>query len=388
MAEAKKELELERNALLAEAKRRTGLSEFGDTWFHVPLDKLIECMHAEAKLSERGEHLWAERLTNFLENRLIRNQLLKDHPEILDEQVTVSAAILSLGRTGSTKTFRLLASPPCHTGIKGWEGFFPFPLEGEEPGNPVERRRRAQAIKDAGPDMEAVFGKTTIETPVEEVFIIEQGFVGTSFECYAWLPTFIEWQKGFDQMPAYEELRVVLQVLQWQDPSRRGAKWILKSPTHMSAPQTLLDAFPNSLIIQTHRDPLKTMPSHCSMITPLYGIYSDDYDAKQVGRFTCERWAAMTNDVIDLRERIGDDRFIDIQYEDLTDDEMGVMRTVFDRMGQPMRAEDEAAMEQHRIDNKRDKWAPHIYDLETYGLSEEIIKSDFARYREKHIAGA
>ena len=88
------------------------------------------------------------------------------------------------------------------------------------------------------------------------------------------------------------------------------------------------------------------------------------------------------------RERIGDDRFIDIQYEDLTGDEMGVMRTVFDRMGQPMRPEDEAAMEQHRIDNKRDKWAPHIYDLETYGLSEEIIKSDFARYRAKHIAGA
>ena len=61
---------------------------------------------------------------------------------------------------------------------------------------------------------------------------------------------------------------------------------------------TLLDAFPNSLIIQTHRDPLKTMPSHCSMITPLYGIYSDDYDAKEVGRFTCQRWAAMTNDVL------------------------------------------------------------------------------------------
>ncbi len=385
MNEVQTRVPLERTALLAEAKRRTGLSDFADDWFTVPLDKLIECMHAEAKLSERGEGLWADKLTTFLENRLIRNKLIKDNPEILDEKVTVSAAILSLGRTGSTKTFRLLASPPCHTGIKGWEGFFPFPLEGEEPGNPVERRRRSQAIKDAGPDMEAIFGKTTIETPVEEVFIIEQAFVGTSFECYAWLPTFIEWMKGYDQMPAYEELRVVLQVLQWQDPTRRGANWILKSPTHMSAPKTLLDAFPDSLIIQTHRDPLKTMPSHCSMITPLYSIYSDDYDAKEVGRFTCARWAAMTNDVIDLRERIGDDRFIDIQYEDLTGDEMGVMRTVFARMGQPMRPEDEAAMEQHMIDNKRDKWAPHIYDLETYGLSEEIIKSDFVRYREKHI---
>ena len=51
----------------------------------------------------------------------------------------------------------------------------------------------------------------------------------------------------------------------------------------------------------------------------------------------------------------GDERFIDIQYEDLTGDEMSVMRSVFERLGQPMRPEDVAAMEQHMIDNKRDR---------------------------------
>jgi hypothetical protein len=57
-------------------------------------------------------------------------------------------------------------------------------------------------------------------------------------------------------------------------------------------------------------------------------------------------------------------------------------------LGRKPTLEDDAAMEQWLIDNKRDKWAPHIYDLETYGLSEDIIKSDFARYRAKHIAAA
>ena len=94
----------------------------------------------------------------------------------------------------------------------------------------------------------------------------------------------------------------------------------------------------------------------------------------------------MSNDVIDLRERIGDDRFIDIQYEDLTGDAMGEMQKVYDRMGRKMSDEDRAAMEQHLIDNVRTKWAPHIYDYETYGLTEEMINRDFARYITRHCS--
>lgn len=382
---AHRTIPLERDALIAEARRRTGLDDIGDTWFHEPLDKMLEHLKAEANLNAAGEVFLTDRLVNYLTNRLLRVKLLKDHPEILDEDIKVSAAILSLGRTGSTKTYRLLSSAPSNTAMKWWEGFFPYPMEGEEFGNPVERRRLAQQIKDQMPDMEPVFGKTTIDSAEEEVLIIDHAFVGTTTECFFWSPSYIEWLKGFDQMPAYQELKVALQILQWQVPSRRGKYWILKSPTHMSAPKTLLDTFPGALIIQTHRDPVKTMPSHCSMITPLYGISSDSFDAKVIGRHTSARWAGMTNDVIDLREKIGDERFVDIQFQDMADRPIEVMRGVFERMGREMTAEDQAAMEQHLIDNKRDKWAPHIYDLDTYGLSEEIIASDFARYRERHI---
>jgi hypothetical protein len=154
----------------------------------------------------------------------------------------------------------------------------------------------------------------------------------------------------------------------------------------MSAPKTLLDAFPESLIIQTHRNPLKTVPSHCSMITPLIQMKSDAITKEQIGRFTCKRWADMSNDVIDLRERIGDDRFIDIQFEDLTDQPMAEMQKVFGRLGRTMTDADRTAMEQWLEDNQRTKWAPHIYDYETYGLSEEIITSDFSRYIARHCS--
>jgi hypothetical protein len=376
---------LERHLLVAEAQRRSGLEDIGDTWFYEPLDVLLSIENEEAHLSAEGARMEAERIIGYLENRLSRVALLKKHPEILDEEVKVGAAIISLGRTGSTKTHRMIGSTPGHTTMKWWEATLPYPLEGEEFGNPVERRRRAKAIHDTLPDMSHIH-PGGLDHPEEEALIIDQSFVGTMIECFLWVPSFTEWLKTYDQMPGYEELKVALQILQWQTPSRRGKRWILKSPTHMSAPKTLLDAFPGSLMIQTHRDPLRVVPSHSSMITPLIHMKTDTITAQQIGRFTSRRWSGMANDVIDLREKIGDDRFIDIQYQDLVDRPLEMARQIFDRMGATMTAEDEAAINQWLIDNKREKWSPHIYDYETYGLSEEIIKSDFARYIARHCS--
>jgi hypothetical protein len=41
MADANTTPPLERDALIAEAMRRSGLDEIGDTWFFEPLDKML-----------------------------------------------------------------------------------------------------------------------------------------------------------------------------------------------------------------------------------------------------------------------------------------------------------------------------------------------------------
>jgi hypothetical protein len=376
---------LERDLLIAEAQRRTGLEDIGETWFHEPLDVQLRALKTEAQLTELGTMLEAERIVAYLMNRLVREALLKSHPEIRDEDVRVGATIISLARTGSTKTHRMIGAAPGHTTIKGWEVLFPLPLPGEAFGEPVERRSRAKAVMDSWPDMSHIH-PVGLDTPEEESMILDQSFAGVAFETFIWGPSFSDYLKAADQSRAYEELKLTLQILQWQDPSRRGKAWILKSPTHMSAPKTLLDTFPGSLMIQTHRDPLRSIPSHCSLLTLFIQSKSDQISAQTIGRATCRRWAQLSDDVIDLRERIGDDRFIDVQYERLTEQPLEVAREIFDRLGTGMTEADEAAVNRWLIENKREKWAPHIYDLETYGLSEEIIKSDFARYRARHCS--
>ena len=387
MGEARGTPPLERDLLIAEAQRRAHLEELGDTWFIEPLDKLLSAVRSEARLTDVGQVHFAERIVTYLINRLQLHHLLAGHPEILDEEVKVGAAIVSLSRTGSTKAHRMIGSAPGHTTMMWWEAQFPYPLPGERRGRPVERRARARQLFDlwcqAMPEMMSIH-PMGLDYPEEEAIILDQSFVGTMIEIFLWVPSYTSWLESADQHPAYEELKVALKLLQWQDPSRRGKSWILKSPSHLSAPQALLDTFSETLIIQTHRDPLKSIPSHCSMNVMTIRMMSDRIDPKEVGSFASKRWSWMTHNLINLRDRSGSDRFIDIQYQDLLDRPLDEARRIYDRLGRKWTAIDEAAISKWLQENRRSKWSPHIYDLETYGLTEDAIRSDFALYRARY----
>jgi len=105
----------------------------------------------------------------------------------------------------------------------------------------------------------------------------------------------------------------------------------------------------------------------------------------ELGPFLSRRWSWMLNNLMALRDRIGDDRFADIQYGELVKDPLAQARRIFARMGRPMTSADHEAMEAWLARNGRDNRPPHIYDLETYGLTEDILKSDFAAYRAKYL---
>jgi hypothetical protein len=380
---------LEREALLAEARLRTGLADIGDTWFYEPMDVMLEATKSEAKLSDIGRVYEAERIVGYLANRLRMVDLLKRHPEIHDEEVKVAAAVVSLSRTGSTKAHRMIGSAPGFTTMAWWEGQFPIPFPGEERGKPIVRRAQAQKLFELWcqtmPDMMSIH-PMGLDYPEEEALVIDHSFVGTMIEIFLWVPSYIKWLQTADQHRAYEELKTALKLLQWQETSRRGKSWILKSPSHLSAPEALLDTFPEALIIQTHRDPLRSIPSHCSMNAMIIRMKTNEIDPKQVGSAASTNWAWRTHHLMDLRQRIGDDRFVDIQYQDLLDRPLEEARRVFERLGRTMSPADEAAISAWLANNKREKWSPHIYDLETYGLSEERIKADFARYRERYCS--
>jgi hypothetical protein len=386
MSDSTSILELTEETLLNEAKRQAGLSDFGDTWFLEPMRKLLDSIHKEAKLSPAGVANQGGRIVHGLVSRLRLQDALKRHPEIHDEKVIVAGTIVGLPRTGSTMFHRMLSSAPGINSIKWFETQFYAPFAGEERGNPVERRTLATKVMEGyvAAGMMSIH-PFAIDEPDEEIIILDQFFVGTMPESAMYVPSYCEWLGTFDHTKAYEDLKTILKFFQWQDVGRQGKRWVLKTPGHLATLDTLFKVFPETVVITTHRDPIQTVPSYCSMVNSLIHMNSDNVDDIEFGRFTEKRWAGFLDRYEAARNRIGPHRFIDIKYEDLLKDPLEQARPVLARLGIEVTDKVEEAMKEWLGENAREKRAAHHYTLEQFGLTPEVLEQDFASYRNSFI---
>jgi LPS sulfotransferase NodH len=379
---------LDRDTLLALARERAGLSDFGDLWFIEPMDQFIAASNSEGRLTPAGRAQTTEVAVKGLVSRLRMIEDIKRHPEILDEKVEVAGIILGLPRTGSTIFQRLLASAPGMTGLRWYEAqnFSPFP--GEVRGHPVERRAYAQAMIDGwlqlSPELASIHPLDP-DAPDEEILVLGQMFVSTMIEGMNFVPSFTRWLNGYDQSKGHEDLKTILKYLQWQDPGRRGAKWILKSPSNLPYAEVAAKAFPDALLIMTHRDPLQTVPSYVSMQAALYKLSATLSD-HEVGAFWFPRLVEWMRMFEAARARIGEDRFIDIDYREVGRDPMAQAQRVLGRIGIPIDARLEQVLGEFLAGNKREQRPMHDYSLERFGLSEEAIKREFADYRARYAS--
>ncbi|MDE2436974.1 MAG: sulfotransferase [Sphingomonadales bacterium] len=379
--------QLDAETLIARARTSTGLVDLGVDHFREPLGVLLRSMREEAQLNEAGAQVHAGRIVNALENRLRRVDLVKRHPEILDEQVEVGVVIVGLPRTGSTMLQRLLASSPDATAMYWWESIFPLPRG--ESGEADFAARKADAVALAEQFVASAAGFEAIH-PMdpfahdEELSLMEQSFISNNPEAMLYLPSYGEWLLAADQAWSYGELVEWLKILQWQDPSRRGRKWILKAPHHLTAVRTTLETFPDAVIAMTHRRVDHVMGSYYSMVASLTGGNTDaDLSCEQAAHWT-RRLRRNLLDMIPVREAMPH-RFFDIQYRKLLADPIGSAAAIFAAAGIPVDEGDRAAWQAWLDGNKRDNRPSHKYDVADYGIDRDRLMSDFAFYSDSYI---
>ena len=102
------------------------------------------------------------------------------------------------------------------------------------------------------------------------------------------VPDFIRWLSRQDYTGKYRYARRQLQLLAWKCP---GEYWILKSPAHLFALDALLTVFPDACVVMTHRDPLRVVPSVCSLPAGMRGILTARLDLRRLGAETVEALA-------------------------------------------------------------------------------------------------
>lgn len=376
---------------MARAEAETGLHAFGDPWFVAPLRRLLAAIEAEAGLTGEDDPP-VQRIVQSLVDRLRLQDYLARHPGVLREKVEVAAAILGLPRTGSTMLQRLLGSSPQLTSGYWWEVTFPLPLPGEAEGDPTPRQDAARAMVAAfyaaWPDFDSIHPMDAMAHD-EDVMLLDKTFLSSTYDSILHIPGYGEWMEAADHRAAYRELRVWLQVLQYQSPARRGRRWILKSPHHLlGGLDGFLAEFPEARAIMTHRAIEEVIPSYCSLCASMTAAHSRNFVPANSGAYWTGRFSRALRRLIDRRAGPEGGRFIDVRYDALQADPLAVAEMIFGRLGLAFGAADRAAMAAWLAENGREKRPPHQYDAAAYGLSADGMRRDFAFYSAAFLEGA
>jgi hypothetical protein len=378
----------DRAVLAIRAQAEAGLEDFGDPWIFEHLDALIPALNREAALSPAGVQVAEGMLTRALVNRLRFVDLVKRNPEINNEKVSVAAVVVGLPRTGSTMLHRILASSPGMTGVRWYEAQNYAPFPGEARGDPEPRRAAAREILDymltAIPELMSIH-PMDIDQPDEELIILGQLFSSTMIEGTYHVPSYARWLTEHDRIRPYRDLKQILKALQWQDPSRAGSRWVLKTPGHLMALDAIAEVFPEATVVMTHRDPAETVPSYCSMEASLYSMVSDSITPAAIGAFWSGRLAELLGMFMQARERSTAGRFVDVRYADLTSRPIEEASRVLAAAGVAVTPEIRAGMDTWIEANRREHRAPHRYSAADFGLTEDEIRRRFADYRAKFI---
>ena len=377
---------LDSKQIIDAAKNQTNLEYFGNPLFLEGFECLVQSINQEADLNHIGMEAQQHRLIGILANLLRIEDACIQYPEILNEEIKSPVVIVGLPRTGSTMTHRLLASDPRHTAMLWWEGRYPAMLANEVRGHPDERmemgKAEVEAVMQASPEALTIH-PWDYKGADEEILLLEHTFFSTVPESFMRLPTYSKWVESQDHIHAYTQLKIMLQYLQWQNPGRNKKRWVLKSPHHLGFIDKLLKVFPDSKVIQTHRDPLKTVPSFCSMCSNLFEPLTNSYDKNEIGHHWAHKLAKVLNHCMEV-SNLNKENFLNLEFKKMIKDPILEMEEVYNFIDEDFNDQAENAMNAWKEENQHEMGA-HQYSLEEFGLESSFIDSYFSEYINQYI---
>jgi len=370
LAEQGRSLTLEPSALMDSASAQTGLDDFGDPDFVERLDVLCRALRTEGHLGDAGVAGQFGLLAGLLRNRLLVEDAVKRHPEILDIEIRRPIVICGLPRTGTSHLHNLISADPALRSLPYWESLEPVLPEGEQPGpgQPDPRRERTEQavwfINAAMPHFKRMH-EMTVDHVHEEIQLLAIDFSTMLFETVAPLPTWRDHYLATDQRSSYRYLEKILKVLQW---SRGGSRWVLKSPQHLEQFPVLADTFPDATFVVTHRDPVAVTASVGTMVTYGARMAQETVDPVGVGGYWAERIEGMLRSCVEDREALPAGQAMDVRFDEFMADDLAMVERIYDLAGQPLTDEARTAMERFMAEHPRGRHGTVRYDLAELGL--------------------
>lgn len=370
--------------LMAEARARAGLQDFGADEFREPLGRLLESYQTEAGFTPLGRLAARRDTLSLLVNRLRLVEDRKRHPEIAHEAIRRPLFIVGLPRTGSTLLHHLLAQDPASRVPQAWEVMFPSPPPERASYETDPRIQQAEAqlrwLDRMQPEFKTIH-PLGARLALECIAIMSYSFLSSRFHTTYHVPSYQRWVEQQDLRPAYALHRRVLQHLQWRTPAER---WVLKAPAHLYGLNALFETYPDAVVVQTHREPLVVLASVASLTAVLQSVFTDRLDFAEIGLEVTHRWANALERAMQVRDSgsVPGDRFLDVHYQDLLADPIPVVQKIYARFDMPFTDAAERRMRRYLAANPQAKNGAHRYSLATFGLDPEALTHRFKAYRE------
>ncbi len=372
----------ELDSLLADAKDKAGLEDFGSDDFLPGLCKLLETYESN-RFTEDSQRTLRRRLLKLLTSRLQVEDAWKRHPEVKEIPIASPLFLTGLPRTGTSALLNVLTNDPANRVLRHWEARNPSPIEGLGPEEEDPRYLRFKAQLDhinATSDFKKIH-YTTADTAEECIFLTNHTFQDAAYGFEVFLEPYASFYKQVDRYPQYQYHADLLRLLQWQRPADR---WLLKTPSHICHLDIILEQHPDCGIIVTHRNPLEVIGSYCSMMIAMLPKQTVRMDPVELGRRMLAHLGGQMDQSMAIRESLAAGRIVDVMYRDFVDDTMGVVDSIYLQLDLPYPDAVRAAISAYVDDHPRGKHGSHDYRLEEFGLTQQQVLSRFANYIETY----
>lgn len=363
--------------MIDHARQTTGVDDpgdLGDGDWEGRLHLLVDAVNGSDHLHVVGRMLTREELLRGLRTRFLVGDAWRRDPSIAEEVIDAPIVVTGPARSGTTILFELLGLDPGLRTPIATDVIHPVVPVGTTPEQVVAMTEAEQELwADVQPEFDSLH-ELRSDLPVECITICAPSFAGNHWmmlltDLGSWVP---------DVKADLAWHRAVLQTVQHGRPKRR---WLLKTPGYLAMLDDLLAAYPDACIVQTHRDPAKTMPSTASIVALVQWMRTDavplDLLVPLLGAVFGDALTTVGRRRLEgsLPAPFGDVRFVDLMA-----DPVAAVGGAYEQIGRELTAEHATAIETYVRDKPRGKHGSHRYTCEEWGFDEAALHAELAEY--------
>jgi hypothetical protein len=371
--------------LIQMARRRTGLSDFGDTSFIGPLTCLLASCSAESALSLVGRSATKWDIVRFLSNLLIVQDASTQCPAMCAAPIDQPVFITGLPRSGTTFLHRLMLTDPANRAPAVWETIAPSAAAGTRQQRIARVARQLKAFEFLAPEFRALH-PLEATSPQECSEITAHVFRSLRFDTNYHIPSYRNWLDAdvVRNLPAYRFHKRFLQFLQHQDKQRLGrapSRWMLKCPEHLFALQAIRAVYPDARLVFVHRDPVKVLLSQARLTEVLRRPFTRRLDPRTLGPDESRRWLDGTRRMMAVGDDAGfADPVCHVHHMDLISDPVSTVEGVYRHFGMTPPPEMASAIDEYVTAKPKGGYGEHSYHFEDHGLEEQAERAKFRPY--------